>query len=171
MRNALGRAAAAAALTIALAALLAAPAAGVEIALATESPLLDDPVAVTVTDAGTPVAGARVDAHYRPNSQTAFREPLPPTDAAGRTEWTPRAAGIVTLEVLEPAGGPAPGTVHRCGPTPRPARCNTAVRFGAFPARGVVVMVVAGLLLFGGAALGMAMLLREGPPAVEPPST
>ena len=140
---------------------LAAPtaAAAVEITLDHPRPLLGEPVTVTVTDGADPLAGARLEAHYRPNSQTASREPLPPTDAAGRTEWRPRAAGIATLEVIDPAGG-----------TPL-ATLNTAIRYGRFPARGIVVMVVAGLLLFGGAALGMWMLLSEGPPALEPPST
>lgn len=145
---------------LAASALLAAvPAAAVEIALADPRPLLGEPVAVTVTEGAEPLAGARLEAHYRPNSQTAFRETLPPTDATGRTDWTPSAAGIATLEVLDPAGGPPLATL------------NTAVRYGRFPARGIVVMVVAGVLLFGGAALGMKMLLSEGPPAVEPPST
>jgi hypothetical protein len=137
----------------------AAPAAAVEIVIASDSPLRGEPVAVTVTDGGAPVAGARVEAHYRPNSQTASREELAPTGADGRTEWTPHLAGIVTLAVLDPEGGAPPASV------------NTAVRMGYFPASGIAVMVIAGLLLFGGAAIGMTMLLREGPPAVEPPST
>lgn len=138
----------------------AGPAAAVEIALADPRPLLDEPVTVTVTDGGEPLAGARLDAHYRPNSQTASREPLAPTDAAGRTEWTPRAAGIATLELLDPDGGPPLASL------------NTAIRYGGFPAAGMVVMIVAGLLLFGGAAFGTWMLFSEGgAPAVEPPST
>lgn len=148
------------ALALAAAALLTAvPAAAIDITLDDPRPLLDAPVTVTVTDGTDPVAGARVEAHYRPNSQTAAREPLPPTDESGRTEWRPRAAGIATLEVIDPAGGPPLASL------------NTAIRYGGFPARGLLVMIVAGLLLFGGAALGMWMLLSEGPPAVEPPST
>lgn len=152
------RAALAVALLAAIA--VATPAAAVEIALASDSPLQGEPVTVTVTDDGAPVAGARVEALYRPNSQTSAREDLAPTGADGRTEWTPSDAGIVTLAVLDP---------EREGATL--ASVNTAVRRGYFPASGIAVMIIAGLLLFGGAAIGMKMLLSEGPPAVEPPST
>lgn len=147
-----------AALALALAA--AVPAAAVEIELASDSPLRGEPVAVTVSDDGAPLADARVEAHFRPNSQTARREELPPTGPDGRVEWTPTEAGIVTLSVLDPGGGAPLASV------------NTAVRRGYFPASGIAVMVTAGLLLFGGAAVGLKMLLSEGPPpAIEPPST
>lgn len=149
----------AAAAALALALLAAAPAAAVEIALGSDSPLRGEPVSVTVTRDGVPLPGARIEAHYRPNSQTSSRESLAPTGPDGRTEWTPTDAGIVTLEVLGPEDGAPLASV------------NTAVRMGYFPAGGIAVMVIAGLLLFGGAAVGMKMLLSEVAPAVEPPST
>ena len=70
----------------------------------------------------------------------------------------PRDAGIVSLDVLDPDGGAPLASVH------------TSVRFGAFPASGMAVMIVAGLLLFGGAALGLRSLLAA-PQLDEPPST
>lgn len=134
-------------------------AASVTIEVDRPSPLRGEALTVTVTGDGRPLAGAGLEALYRPNSQTSFVESLPPTDAAGTSEWTPRDAGIVTLSVLDPADGPPLATR------------TLAVRFGSFPARGIAVMVLAGLLLFGGAGFGLYMLLSEGPPAVEPPST
>ena len=53
------------------------------------------------------------------------------------------------------------------------ASLNVAVRFGGMPGSGIVVMIVAGGLLFGGVVLGLVLLLREPPhiPDHEPPST
>lgn len=147
------------ALALALPPAVAVAAGAVELRLDDPSPLRGEPATVTVTEDGRPLAGARLEALYRPNSQTSFRESLPATDAAGASVWTPRDAGIVTLAVL-PAGDGSPLATH-----------TVAVRFGSFPGLGVAVMIFAGLLLFGGAAFGLVMLLSEGPPAIEPPST
>lgn len=101
-------------------------------------------------------AGEVVEVTYRPNSETSSTETLPPTNAAGRVEWTPRDAGIVTLAVEDLAS-------H-----------NVAVRFGRFPGAGLGIMILAGLLLFGGAGMGFVTLLRSPEPGGivgEPPST
>ena len=116
---------------------------------------------LTVTDAdGRAVAGAIVTVTYRPNSQTAKRRELPPTDEAGRTQWTAEDPGIVTLAARSPDGESL-------------ASLNVAVRFGGMPGSGVAVMILAGTLLFGGVVLGIVLLLREPPhaPEHEPPST
>lgn len=136
------------------------PAPATELHLAESYPLRDRPVTVTVTRAGAPVAGAVVSVRYRPNSELAHVEALPPTGPDGRVLWTPTDAGIATLE--------APG-----GQGEGPATLSVAVRFGAFPGLGVLVMVIAAILLFGGAGFGFYLLMGEpqGPPAHEPPST
>lgn len=128
--------------------------------LADSYPLRDHPVAVTVDHDGAPVPGAVVTVRYRPNSEIAHVEALPPTDADGRVLWTPTDAGIATLETPA-ADGAGPATL------------SVAVRFGSFPALGILVMTIAALLLFGGAGLGFYLLLTEpqGPPTEEPPST
>lgn len=41
---------------------------------------------------------------------------------------------------------------------------NVSVRFREIPVRGILVLSLAGLILFGGAAFAMASLLREEPP-------
>jgi len=101
-----------------------------------------------------------IEAHYRPNSETDSTELLPPTDPAGRVAWVPGDAGIVTLTARAP-GDEAPV-----------ATLNVAVRYGRFPLQGLGIMILAGVLLFGGAALGFVRLLgAEALPPEEPPST
>jgi hypothetical protein len=139
----------------------AAPSGAQQIELENVFPLRGATEALTVTDAGgAPVAGATVTATYRPNSQTSRAHELAPTDAAGRTRWTAEDAGIVTLAAKSASGEPL-------------ASRNVSVRFGGMPASGVAVMLIAGTLLFGGALLGMVLLLREPShaPEHEPPST
>lgn len=139
---------------------------GVEIMVANERPLRGQPVRVTVLEGGQPLAGARVVAVYRPNSNTQHREELAAVDSSGLLLWTPTDAGPVTLEVRD-AGTPADAD------EPPMAAITVAVRFGSFPPSGLFIMVLAGILLFGGAATGMYLLMRptEHMPAEEPPST
>jgi hypothetical protein len=141
----------------------AAPAFGV--AVDDERPLIGQTVRVTVTAGGAPLAGARVAAVYRPNSETTSTEHLAPTDASGTAFWTPSAAGPVRLEAWPP------GSAEEA---PAAATFAVAVRFGSFPPSGLAIMVIAGLLLLGGAAFGLTMLLGGGAPLPteqEPPST
>jgi hypothetical protein len=136
----------------------------VVLSAADERPLIGETVRLTVLAGGTPLAGARVSAVYRPNSSTTSTEHLATTDAAGTVFWTPSAAGPVRLEARPPeaAEDAAPA-----------ASLAVAVRYGGFPLSGLAIMVIAGVLLLGGAAFGMTMLLRAPPahPEREPPST
>lgn len=122
-------------------------------------PMRRQPQRLVVMQQARPLAGAVVTARYRPNSQTSFTETLPPTDRDGSVTWTPRDAGIVTLEARTAAAGETPV-----------ATLDVAVRFEQFPPSGLAIMIFAALVLFGGAGFGMAMLLR-GPMPDEPPST
>jgi hypothetical protein len=135
------------------------------IQLAEEFPLRGQETTVTVVDdGGADLAGSGVTATYRPNSETASTETVGTLDSAGRIAWTPTDAGIVTLAVHPaPGEGEADATL---------ATTDLSVRYGGFPPAGLAIMVIAGLLLFGGAGLGMALLL-SGPdlPVDEPPST
>lgn len=143
---------------------VAGAAAAGEVAPADPYPLRGTHTTLTVTgDDGAPVPGAVVEAIYRPSSETEARETLAPTGADGTVDWEPRVAGIVTL-------------VARSGPgetAPEIARRSVAVRFGGFPGPGILIMALAGLLLFGGAALGFVALMRSPEPetADELPST
>jgi hypothetical protein len=149
--------------------LLVASAARGDVALSSddERPLRDTVVRLHVDDDGAPAPGYVVRAVYRPNSQTAHTEILTAADATGTVLWTPLDAGPVTLTAWPP--GVEPGTSG----AEAAASLTVAVRFGGFPGSGLVIMILAGLLLFGGAAAAFAMLLRPPShlPAEEPPST
>lgn len=86
---------------------------------------------------------------YRPNSAI----PLVDTVHVGGFEsirWTPERAGVVRVAV---PGGPSR---------------NLSVRFAALPVAGIVVLILAGLILFGGAAWAMYKLLSDGMPHTIP---
>lgn len=142
------------------------PAPGLAITADDERPLRGQVVRLTVTEDGRPAAGARVTAHYRPNSQTAKKAELAPVDSSGTVLWTPELPGPVTLEV-RPAGSPPEAEA------PPAAALTVAVRYGRLLPSGLFIMVLAGVLLFGGAAWAMYLLLHgpEPVPDTEPPST
>jgi hypothetical protein len=86
---------------------------------------------------------------YRPNSAIPIVDTL---TVGGFTSvrWTPERAGVVRVSV---PGGPSR---------------NLSVRFAALPVSGLFVLIVAGLILFGGAAWAMRKLLSDGPPRTLP---
>ncbi|HUO86084.1 MAG TPA: hypothetical protein VM617_01730 [Thermoanaerobaculia bacterium] len=139
------------------------PTGSVRLEASDERPVIGQSVRLTVLAGGTPLPGARVTATYRPNSSTTSTEELVATDAAGSVLWEPRAAGPVNLQAWAPGDVAAAPAVTFA----------VAVRYGRFPPSGLAIMLIAGALLFGGAALGMARLLRSGAalPEDEPPST
>lgn len=133
-----------------------------ELVAASPYPLRGEPVEIRLTGpGGAPLPGVAVSALYRPNSETAHTDELGPTGPDGTLTWTPADAGVVTLQ----AAGE--------GEAPPVAQTQVAVRFGSFPPVGLLVMVVAAVILFGGAGIGFWLLLRPPPhiPAIEPPST
>ena len=78
---------------------------------------------------------------YRPNSRIARSDSLA-IGPDGSVTWIPEQAGVVALAV--DAG---------------PVR-NVSVRFAGVPWLGVLVLLVAGTILFGGAAFGLRRMLR-----------
>lgn len=155
-----------AALVLAVAGALAVGAAGAagaaEVATVEAYPERGVATVVRVTgDDGAPRPGVEVVARYRPNSQTTSREVVGTTGGDGEVSWTPADAGVVSLEARPP------------GSEEVVARRDVSVRFGGFPASGLLIMSLAALLLFGGAITGFSLLLRQPAhlPAEEPPST
>ena len=123
-----------------------------EIAVSDPFPLRGEPVTVTLENEGAGIAGAEIQATYRPQSDVELQEVIGKTDAVGAITWTPRAAGLVTL------GG---AWAAESGETAS-ASNTLSVRFGGVPPQGVAMMIIAALILFGGAGYSIARLMRPG---------
>ena len=125
------------ALLAALALALAAPAAAQSVvSVEPAAPVVGEPVRVTFSE---PVDSVTVV--YRPGAISAVTETFTPDAAA--FEFTPDRAGVVSV-------------------TSGDAAQSLSVRFRTAPLSGLVVMVLAGLVLFGGAAVSMRALLSDG---------
>lgn len=128
-------------LTLLLAGLLAlaglAPTAAAQYTLSAPRLYVGEPVTVTL-----PQAVQALEVTYRPNSSIATTETLTP--AGGLTvEWTPTQAGVVRLSSAA-AGGQ-----------------NVSVRFQETPTSGLLVLILAGTILFGGAAFASVKLFQD----------
>jgi len=111
-------------------------------------------ISVTADD-GAPVAGAAVEAVYRPGSKVSRSETLGTTGPDGRLTWTPDGAGIVSLQTSG-EGQPALST-------------NLSVRFRGVPLSGLVILLGAGVILYGGVIWGFRLLATL--PTQLPPDT
>lgn len=138
------RALAGALLLLALAAaLVAVPGASAQITASPERLVVGQP---TTLSFGAPADTVVVT--YRPGSRTSSVDTLAAAGAS-TVSWTPRAAGLVQVG--------AAGT-----------RTTLSVRFARTPLSGLFVMLGAGLVLFGGAAFALRLLMREDEPAPDP---
>ena len=107
--------------------------------LSSDTPAVGDQVTITVAE---PVSEWK--ATYRPNSGVV-EEVSSKLDGPSTTfTWTPDRAGIVQLSA---------GSATR----------NVSVRFSSFPVLGMIIMLIAAGVLFGGAAFAFRMLFRRGP--------
>ncbi len=128
--------------------------AGIEVAPA--PPVQGERLMVTVTGDAGPLAGATVKAVYRPGSEVSHTEDLGATGPDGTVSWTPADAGVVTLSAALPAmDGAEAVSLSR----------NVAVRFRGVPPLGLIIMLGAGIILYGGVVRGFMLL----GPAPEPP--
>lgn len=109
-------------------------------------PLQGAPSTIRVFGDEGPAGDVTVEVTYRPNSEASFSETLGPTDADGTLAWQPSAFGLVVLRATLPQG-----TVET----------RVAVREGRFPTSGILTMVGAAILLFGGVIAGLVLLLRD----------
>jgi len=138
-------------LALVLSEVLAGGVAAAQIRLAEAYPLEGRSTVIELLDGDVPVAGATVAVLYRPNSEAATLEMLGTTDARGRIAWVPSNAGLAQVTARVPSGGEALGI-------------DVAIRWSRIPAAGLVILVIAAVLLFGGAALGFHLLVRGAPP-------
>jgi len=139
--------------------LLLAARAQADVSAAQDFPKQGTATTVTVTDAdGAPLPGAQVTAVYRPGSNVAHTEMLGTTGADGTVAWTPDDAGLVALQAT-PAATPE-------APEPAMMTTNLSVIYRGVPLPGLLVLLVAGITLYGGVIWGFAKL--SGPPALPP---
>ena len=125
---------------------LALPAAG-EIVLRQKYPTQGNETQVFVQDdGGIPVSGAKVTVTYRPGSSVEETLEIGMTTAGGRLEWTPDKAGIATLNASWEGGTTS---------------TNVSVKFPRTPLGGMIIMILAGLLLLGGSAVRITIVLRS----------
>ena len=90
---------------------------------------------------------AKLEVIYRPGSSVEAREELS-ADSEGRIRWTPKNAGLAKL-------------VATVDPKTKVERL-VSVSFASTFTLGLVIMVVAALVLFGGAFFSIRALLRAG---------
>ena len=128
----------------------AAPAlAGAKLTVTPAHPTVGHAATVQLEEDGTALdpAACTLVPTYRPNSATRKAGKALSFDASGRLDFTPTAPGIVSLAAT-------------CGEKPV-ASVNVAVRFADVPRAGLAVMLVAGLVLFGGMFLAVYRSQRQ----------
>ena len=113
-----------------------------ELCLDQAFPRQGEPCLIRVTDGEEPVRSARLRVTYRPNSEVETVQRLGATNAEGELVWIPEDAGIATLE----AGLASVGSEGE----PTSLNLTVSVRFQSSPALGIVILLTAGMILFGG---------------------
>lgn len=117
-----------------------------EIRINMEYPEVGAPVEVFVKGQGLDKTSLFVK--HRPGSETEEELLIGRLDDSNKMEWIPKDAGIARLVLRDDKGGDL-------------ASKNTAICYSGIPILGVGVMVLAGILLFGGAAISLSIALQE----------
>ncbi|MEJ2721807.1 MAG: hypothetical protein P8181_11815 [bacterium] len=133
----------------------AVPASHAEIVLDTAFPVEKEATRIHVVGPdGGPVADAAVTATYRPGSAVATEVEVGRTGVDGNCEWVPGEAGIVTIGAAWVDGAGVEQTTA----------INVSVKYDHAPIEGIVIMIVAGIVLIGGAIQRIARLLGTPEP-------
>lgn len=111
-----------------------------QIQLSNEEPVAGEPVTITLAQAESQVVVA-----YRPNSSVVRRDTLRADSPSTEFSWTPEKAGVVALSTAS-------------------ASKNVSVRFQGFSYSGLIVMLLAGGILFGGVIFAFRVLFRKTKP-------
>ena len=106
------------------------------------TPFQGRPVRITLDQ---PTASVKVV--WRPNSAIPDTVALDP--AGTSFEWTPTRAGVASI--VTPEGSQ-----------------NVSVRYSGYPASGILILILAGTILFGGAGFAMGKLLGDDDTPVVP---
>lgn len=125
-------------------ALLTLPASGQPVTLAPEIPEVGQEATIRLAEPADYVVVT-----YRPNSIIAQRDTIR-IGGFDSVKWTPKRAGVVRIGL--PDGGGQ----------------NVSVQFTGVPLSGLLILIFAGLILFGGAVFAMRKLLEDDAPLVMP---
>lgn len=87
---------------------------------------------------------------YRPNSSVSKTEMLVNEPPANTMEWASKEPGLVALAYLDKSTG-SPQRVTR----------DLSIRFDGVSGSGIAVMLLAGIVLFGGATTAFRTLFQE----------
>lgn len=87
---------------------------------------------------------------YRPNSSVSKTEILVNEPPMTMMEWASKEPGLVAMSYLDKSGD-SPARVSR----------NLSIRFAGISESGLVVMILAGIILFGGATIAFRTLFQE----------
>lgn len=102
-----------------------------------EKPRVDEAVQVTLAQPSDMLVVT-----YRPNSSVLRRDTLRSDAPAASFAWTPDRAGVVALSTKD-------------------ASRNVSVRFRGFSWQGLLVMLIAAGILFGGAGFAFRMMFQD----------
>lgn len=108
-----------------------------QISLSSEQPVRGETVDIQLETPDTVLIIA-----YRPNSSVVRRDTLRSEESTDVFPWTPRRAGVVALSTTT-------------------ASHNVSVRFAGLSWKGLIVMLLAGTILFGGVIFAFRVLFRE----------
>jgi len=111
-----------------------------------ETPMRGKPGRVAIASTDGADSAWSVSIAYFPNSVIEHVDSLGRTDAGGAIEWTPRFAGLATI------------TAIRGDDTTSQA---ISIRFPGMPGAALIVFLVAGAILLGGAGWSLAKLTRD----------
>ncbi len=126
---------------------IGAPVWAARVACDDESPVRDKTTFIRLTDVDDPTAW-KLSVTYHPNSVTAKTDELGVFDVAGKATWKPAVSSIVEIVAK------GPGKKDK-------AVMNIAVRFPSPPISGIVILLLAGTILFGGAGYSLFKAIKE----------
>lgn len=142
-------------LGISLAGLAWGPAAAADLSIDGDFPVVGKGMVVTVSGVDR-TADYTLWVVYSPNSETQTETEIGRFTDAGAITWEPTRFGIATLSVRNDGGASI-------------ATENVAILFARTPVAGLLVMIFAGILLFGSAGLSLRSVLASGVPEQLPP--
>ena len=142
-------------LTVVLLGISGGPALAIDLTLDDDFPMVGIDQIVRIADVEH-AESLRLWVIYSPNSETQTEEEIGRFSSGGAMTWNPTRFGIATLSARDDQDGAV-------------ATENVAILFAKTPTAGVLVMLFAGVLLFGGAAFSLRSVLRSGVPQHVPP--